>query len=554
LCNVSRRKKDDEVKKALEKLPIGLDNTYKVLLEEIDKDIDSLKSLALRSLQLVLYAQRRLRTWELQYSLAQVPRTYDSDSVVLDDPDVILEACSNLLTIDEGHCERWFRTTHYSVREYLTDPTRVPSTSETATKLIDSDEAHMTWANICLFHLCQPMMHLDPLCDQVSQDFILNYAARFFDTHISQSGRFCEGLLERCVETLLKGGSALLANVMLVRACADYDWDWSVRRESHILHWNQAGHKPVHPASFAKATLLGGFPKISSVYDGEGGSEQALLLACETNLKPAVLRLLAQGSDISYVDGSGRTALHIALHRRNGEISRLLVESHSDVNAQDNKGNSILQLAITQLCDPDFTELLLNKGAEVNAQGGYYGNALQAAAREGALAIVKLLVQHGADVNAGPNGAYGSALRAALRHGDIEMPRFLLDHGADAIATEGVAAYGTTLKAALSVPLNDCPDTVTLLFQHGATLDAQALHKAVFFGHYKSVKVLLEHETASRLTASELRTELAVAEKEVADLLSTPPEYSDSTTTEIYAAPFRAIAGTIIERLNTISE
>ncbi|KAF2679335.1 hypothetical protein K458DRAFT_347022, partial [Lentithecium fluviatile CBS 122367] len=44
--------------------------------------------------------------------------------------------------------------------------------------------------------------------------------------------------------------------------------------------------------------------------------------------------------------------------------------------------------------------LLVEKGADVNAQGGQYGNALQAASAKGHEPIAKLLVEKGADVNA----------------------------------------------------------------------------------------------------------------------------------------------------------
>jgi ankyrin repeat protein len=38
-------------------------------------------------------------------------------------------------------------------------------------------------------------------------------------------------------------------------------------------------------------------------------------------------------------------------------------------------------------------------GADVNAQGGEYGNALQAASSSGNQEIVELLIEMGADVN-----------------------------------------------------------------------------------------------------------------------------------------------------------
>jgi ankyrin repeat protein len=59
---------------------------------------------------------------------------------------------------------------------------------------------------------------------------------------------------------------------------------------------------------------------------------------------------------------------------------------------------------------------LLDKGADVNAQGGYYGNALQAAAYEGYREIVTLLIDKGADVNA-QDRDYGNALQAAAYAG-----------------------------------------------------------------------------------------------------------------------------------------
>jgi hypothetical protein len=81
--------------------------------------------------------------------------------------------------------------------------------------------------------------------------------------------------------------------------------------------------------------------------------------------------------------------------------------------------------------------LLLERGADVNAQGGAYDNALQAASAGGHEAVVALLLEKGADVNA-QGGAYGNALQAASAGGHKAIVALLLKKGARAenIATK----------------------------------------------------------------------------------------------------------------------
>ncbi|KAH6661738.1 ankyrin repeat-containing domain protein [Halenospora varia] len=90
-----------------------------------------------------------------------------------------------------------------------------------------------------------------------------------------------------------------------------------------------------------------------------------------------------------------------------------------------------------------LAQLLLEKGADVNAQGGEYGNALQAASIEdyeatciqaasagGHEAIVALLLEKEANVNA-QGGEYGNALQAASARGHEANVILLLEKGAD---------------------------------------------------------------------------------------------------------------------------
>lgn len=91
--------------------------------------------------------------------------------------------------------------------------------------------------------------------------------------------------------------------------------------------------------------------------------------------------------------------------------------------------------------------LLLEEGADVDTQGGDYGSALQAAAAAGGHeTIVRwLLLEKGANVNT-QSGCFGSALQAAAVKGHDTILRLLLEKGADINIQGGV--YGSALQVA----------------------------------------------------------------------------------------------------------
>ncbi|KAI9772343.1 MAG: hypothetical protein M1840_001092, partial [Geoglossum simile] len=96
-----------------------------------------------------------------------------------------------------------------------------------------------------------------------------------------------------------------------------------------------------------------------------------------------------------------------------GLIQTTLLEPNVDVNAQGGYYGNALQAAATiyhSHASKEVIQMLLDAGADVNAQGGYYGNALQAATATAAGADkfvlpsvkegIQMLVDAGADVNA----------------------------------------------------------------------------------------------------------------------------------------------------------
>ena len=72
--------------------------------------------------------------------------------------------------------------------------------------------------------------------------------------------------------------------------------------------------------------------------------------------------------------------------------------------------------------------MLLDKGADINAQGGGCGNALQAASYEGhqSLEVVKLLLDKGVDYNT-KSGSYDNMLYVASYKGYVKIVEILLN-------------------------------------------------------------------------------------------------------------------------------
>lgn len=136
-------------------------------------------------------------------------------------------------------------------------------------------------------------------------------------------------------------------------------------------------------------------------------------------------------------------------------------------------------------------QLLLDRGADVNARNGRYNNALYLASWQGHENIVQLLLSKGADIDA-QVGYYGNALHVASLQGHKKTVQLLLERGADVNAQGG--RFGNALQSALSGDYV----SVQLLLDRGADVNAQggyfgiALQAAAYVGHDRAVRLLLD--------------------------------------------------------------
>ncbi|RSL97643.1 hypothetical protein CDV31_012921 [Fusarium ambrosium] len=222
----------------------------------------------------------------------------------------------------------------------------------------------------------------------------------------------------------------------------------------------------------------------------------------------AVLDLLiGEGVDLNAPLAYGRTSLLEAILSNQGmagaAMVQRLLEKGADVAAQSSDGWAALYLAVYYK-QPEVVRLLLEHGADVNQKNkdlGWIGlgdgvTALHVAARIGSEAIARLLIKAGADVRAADEDGM-TVLYKAVSNGcaSLAIVDLLLAHGVDINAhhddNEITVLHEAVLKGNIEM--------VRCLLQRGARIDATDVfgrtaldlakdegHEAMvfFLGHY----------------------------------------------------------------------
>jgi ankyrin repeat protein len=153
--------------------------------------------------------------------------------------------------------------------------------------------------------------------------------------------------------------------------------------------------------------------------------------------------LLAHGADVNAKSKTGRTALLLAaLHNGSDRVVDFLLARGADIKATDARGLTFLGAA-SAACNPHQVRIAVERGLDVNAKDVSLGfTPLMNAAGNGDLESVKILLAHGANVNAvsakdpinvlnGPvDLGYYTALMLASFYGPPEIVDALLRAGA----------------------------------------------------------------------------------------------------------------------------
>ncbi|CAG5158196.1 uncharacterized protein ALTATR162_LOCUS5032 [Alternaria atra] len=164
-------------------------------------------------------------------------------------------------------------------------------------------------------------------------------------------------------------------------------------------------------------------------YNVQQSGRSALLWAARHGQEATVQKSLRENANIQATNDDDDTApLLLAAENGHKQVVKLLLDKGAEINAQSRRyGNALC--AASQGDHEAVVKMLLDKGAEVNAQGGCYGNALCAASKGGHEAVVEMLLNKGAEVNA-QVGPFGNALQAASQGGHEAVVKLLVAWGA----------------------------------------------------------------------------------------------------------------------------
>ena len=370
-----------------------------------------------------------------------------------------------------------------------------------------------------------------------------------------------------------------LQSLLINREIRPVDWEWQIRYGSTqlslftlaadrghskiieiFIYWGANVNTQIgnHPASMLNIpcyrsdyptveTLLrhGADPNVLDKLDSSPLTYAITGIGDRRPIEDIVRLLLDHGADVNTVTSTNGAALHQASHYYNVAIARMLIDHGADIDIRHSLNrltplhtavikNSSVSYAYEHDKDYedvhqdvyDYVELLLDAGADINAQTANGDTAVQMAARLYDPPILQLLLAHKADINLciTDYGRQSFILQQASRLGRAESVRILLDNGAEVDAEDELDGFSIQVASqfnhweVVKVLLENGADVnaagrkkytplimasswgkehiVRLLLKHGADVNARVhTGEAAASGHPKISKLVLDHGT-----------------------------------------------------------
>ncbi|KAK5629066.1 hypothetical protein RRF57_004781 [Xylaria bambusicola] len=455
-------KSDSLVLEYLNKLPVGLEETYRQVYESIDR---RKKHLTDRAFQWVMCSWKPLSPQELVTAVAQ-DSSKPFNSQVDIDINMLMDSCKNLLVVEDREGGKFCRFSHLSVQEYL---------------------------------------ELHHFTNTEAASFVLDIHIKYLEVESNKSRAPSEwhkrmNLWHRQVEMV--DGKVLPATRDSIKRFLGHPTESSLayrRWAQAVLGYNGKDDK---------------FDILLRQRNKSGEEHGISWICCVAYCIYDVLQdwlqtKVLKPEDMMYGKYS---ALGFASLCGQPLIWDLLVTSGVGINLPTGTFSTpLLQLVAGGDSRLSKAEALLEHGADVNTKDPYFGTALQMAASYGSFGLVRLLINHGADINM-VAGNYSTALQAAAAHSHREICEILLEKGAD------VNIFGGSCYTPLMAAVNQGDPVITkMLLERGAdvnkgdTRNTKPLHEAIFWGNASMVKLLIDHGAEINVVSSRHGTPLYVS-------------------------------------------
>jgi ankyrin repeat protein len=459
----------------LDRLPKTLDETYERLLKNINENNRRharylLHCLAVSVRPLRVEELAEILTFDFNVAEGAIPR-YRPDRRPNNQEAAILSICPNLITIVDNRGSRVVQFSHLSVIEFLTSKHLASTRGDLSFYHILPARAHTILAQVCLgvlLHASDSNYAMSakgsPLAEYAAQHWVTHAQFEDVATHVMDGieslldidePHFSEwlSLFDPVKESSRKLSSEIPSPLYYLVLCG--------------FHHDLVRHIAIKHPEFVNA--IGGsygFPLDAALYRNNfpvaelllkhGGrvdvrdarNQTALHKTIDQHDEVTIDRvqfLLEHGADVNAQRDDLWTPLHLALHAGEHTVARMLPDHQADVNARDDDGHAPLHLLSrweAQHGEEDGSEdanLLLKRGANANEKDKDDATPLHPASYHKRLEIVRVLLDHGANIDM-ENDRNKTPLQIAIAgngrvQGDgVGVVRLLVAHGAEAYA------------------------------------------------------------------------------------------------------------------------
>ena len=467
------------VRRILRELPASLDETYERMLREL---MNVNPDQVYRLLQCITVSIRPLRVEELAEILALDFDLAEEGIPVLneewrsdDKEQSVLSICSSLIVVVDSEfydpfprdC-RVVQFAHFSVKEFLTSDRLANLKTDISRFHIRLEPAHTFVTQACLAILLQS----DRDDRVISTSPLSKYAAQNWVGHAQFEN------VSLCVEAGIRrlfDPAKPYFGAWLDLHDLDNKWESFLQGDRIFRHRS----RPLYPPRF---TLLNKVdPPLCLYYAALCGFR---------DLTKHFIAMYPQHVNASV--GLNKSPLVAALCNRHTQVAELLLQRGA-VLPNGCEGRTLLHASSTDGL-VDVTQWLLNIGLDAKAQEDNHKTPLHSAAAKGRLEIVRILLGHGAYVNAVEVTHNYTPLHEASSGGHIDVVRVLIENEADVHARD--QSQSTPLHVASS---KNNAETAQLLIRLGADVDARdqsqstPLHVASSEGAAETVRILIKH-------------------------------------------------------------